>query len=61
MSPGWWALPRDAMRETRRIARADLVAQFDALDDRALDDATARWFGDETQNALRALVARLSR
>jgi hypothetical protein len=49
------------MRETRRIARADLVAQFDALDDRALDDATARWFGDETQNALRALVARLSR
>jgi enoyl-CoA hydratase/carnithine racemase len=55
------ALPRDAMRETRRIARADLVAQFEALDDRALDDATARWFGDETQNALRALVARLSR
>jgi len=53
------ALPREAMRETRRIARADLVAQVDALDDRALDEATARWFADETQNALRALVARL--
>jgi enoyl-CoA hydratase/carnithine racemase len=55
------ALPREAMRETRRIARADLVAQFDALDDRALDDATARWFADETQQALRALVARIAR
>jgi enoyl-CoA hydratase/carnithine racemase len=54
-------LPREAMRETRRIARADLVAQFDALDDGALDDATARWFADETQQALRALVARIAR
>jgi 3,2-trans-enoyl-CoA isomerase len=54
------ALPRRAMLETRRIARADLVAQFDALDDGALDEATARWFGDETQQALRALVARLA-
>jgi len=53
------ALPREAMRETRRIARADLVAQFAALEDGALDDATARWFADETQNALRALVSRL--
>jgi enoyl-CoA hydratase/carnithine racemase len=55
------SLPRDAMRETRRIARADLVAQFDALDDAALDDATARWFSDETQQTLRALVARLAK
>lgn len=54
-------LPRDAMRETRRIARADLVAQFDALGDAALDDATARWFSTETQQALRALIARLQR
>jgi enoyl-CoA hydratase/carnithine racemase len=53
------SLPREAMRETRRIARADLVAQFDELGDAALDDATARWFSDETQHALRALVARL--
>jgi enoyl-CoA hydratase/carnithine racemase len=53
------ALPREAMREIRRIARADLVAQLDALDDAALDDATARWFSAETQQALRALSARL--
>jgi hypothetical protein len=49
------------MRETRRIARADLVAQFDGLGERALDEATARWFSAETQQALRALVARLAR
>jgi 3,2-trans-enoyl-CoA isomerase len=55
------ALPREAMRETRRIARADLVAQFDALDDAALEEATSRWFADETQQALRALVARIAR
>jgi 3,2-trans-enoyl-CoA isomerase len=55
------ALPRDAMRATRRIARADLVAQFEALDEGALDEATARWFADETQQALRALVARIAR
>jgi enoyl-CoA hydratase/carnithine racemase len=55
------ALPRNAMRETRRIARAELVAQFEGLDDRALDDATALWFSDETQRALRALVARLAK
>jgi enoyl-CoA hydratase/carnithine racemase len=55
------ALPREAMRETRRIARADLVAQLDGLDDAALDEATARWFADETQQALRALVARIAR
>jgi Delta3-Delta2-enoyl-CoA isomerase len=54
------SLPRAAMRETRRIARADLVAQFDDLGERALDEATERWFSDETQQALRALVARLA-
>jgi enoyl-CoA hydratase/carnithine racemase len=55
------ALPHEAMRDTRRIARADLVAQLDGLDDAALDEATARWFADETQQALRALVARIAR
>jgi len=54
------ALPKAAMRETRRVARADLVAQFDALGDAALDEATERWFSPETQQALRALVARLA-
>jgi enoyl-CoA hydratase/carnithine racemase len=55
------ALPREAMRETRRIARADLVAQFEQLGDAAPEAATARWFSDETQRALRALVARLAK
>ncbi|MGE0158544.1 MAG: enoyl-CoA hydratase/isomerase family protein [Gemmatimonadales bacterium] len=54
------ALPREAMLETRRLARADLVAQLDDLGERALDEATARWLSDETQRALHALVARLA-
>ena len=54
------AVPRQAMRETRRIARADLVAQLDGFDEEAIDEATNRWFSDETQAVLRALVARLT-
>ncbi|MCE3003699.1 MAG: enoyl-CoA hydratase/isomerase family protein [Xanthomonadaceae bacterium] len=53
------ALPPEAMAETRRIARADLHA---ALDDAQRADDSAfleRWFSDETQTTLRALVARL--
>jgi enoyl-CoA hydratase/carnithine racemase len=55
------ALPRAAMRETRRIARADLVAQFDALGEDGYDRVTDRWFSDETQATLRALVTRLQK
>lgn len=54
------AVPREAMRETRRIARADLVAQLDDLGEKAIDEATRLWFSDETQRAMRALVARLA-
>jgi enoyl-CoA hydratase/carnithine racemase len=53
------SLPQNAMRETRRIARADLVAEFEAVGDSEVDAATARWFSEETQTTLRALVARL--
>jgi len=53
------ALPRTAMRDTRRIARADLVAQFDELGPADLDAVTTRWFGEETQATMRALVERL--
>jgi enoyl-CoA hydratase/carnithine racemase len=53
------ALPQEAMRDTRRIARADLVEQFDALDAASYDRVTERWFGEETQATMRALVARL--
>jgi len=55
------ARPRAAMRETRRIARADLVAQFVALGDESYDRVTDRWFSDETQATMRALVARLKK
>lgn len=54
------AVPRDAMRETRRIARSDLVAQLEGFDEAAIDEATTRWFSEETQAVLRALVARLT-
>jgi Delta3-Delta2-enoyl-CoA isomerase len=55
------ALPQAAMRDTRRIARADIVAQFDALDAASYDRVTDRWFAEETQATMRALVARLKR
>lgn len=55
------ALPRGAMRETRRIARADLVAQFEGLGEAEVENAAARWFTPETQTTLRALVARLGK
>lgn len=53
------ALPREAMLETRRIARADLVALFDAPG--AMDTAqfVDRWFSAEAQQVLEALVAKL--
>lgn len=53
------ALPAEAMAETRRIARADLVALFDAPG--AMDTAqfVDRWFADEAQQVLGALVAKL--
>lgn len=55
------ALPRQAMLETRRLARADLVARFDTLGARAHEEATERFFSAETQAAMRALAARLGR
>jgi enoyl-CoA hydratase/carnithine racemase len=55
------ALPRAAMRETRRIARADLMAQFDGVGASAHDEATERWFSQETQAVMRALAERLGK
>lgn len=54
------ALPPEAMSETRRTARADLVALFERADDAYLDELVDLWFSDETQAALTALVARLT-
>ena len=54
------ALPPAAMRETRRLARADLVAQFAQLSGADYDEMTDTWFSDETQTTMRALVERLA-
>jgi len=56
---GLLALPRKAMLDTRSLMRADLVA---FLDDNSVEESelTDRWFSDETQAAMRALVARLA-
>lgn len=53
------ALPPEAMAETRRIARADLHAALDAAQGESTEDFIERWFSEETQRTLQALVARL--
>jgi enoyl-CoA hydratase/carnithine racemase len=52
------ALPRRAMLQTRELARADLVAGFAGVAAQ-VERWTESWFGEETQGAMRALVARL--
>lgn len=54
-------LPREAMRDTRRIARADLVDQFTEVTEASLVSMTDRWFSEETQATMRTLVKRLSK
>jgi Delta3-Delta2-enoyl-CoA isomerase len=55
------ALPRTAMSETRRLARADLVALFAGGTEAALDETLDAWFSAEAQATMRALVERLAR
>lgn len=57
---GLASLPPGAMARTRGLARADLVALFDAMaegDYRILNEV---WYSDETQQTMRALVAELA-
>lgn len=54
------SLPREAMLETRRIARAD-VAQALQSQHIELDRFIDAWFAPPTQTALRALVAKLGK
>jgi enoyl-CoA hydratase/carnithine racemase len=54
------ALPRGPMLETRRIARADLVAAL-APERIGLDRFIDGWYSDDTQAALRALLSRLGK
>lgn len=53
-------LPRAPMLETRRMARADLVAalQPERIE---LDRFIEAWYSDDTQGALRALMAKLGK
>ncbi len=54
------ALPPQALALTRRLARADLVALFEANEDE-LAVLVDQWFSTETQGAMRALVERLAK
>lgn len=54
------ALPRGPMLETRRIARADLVAALQP-ERIGLDRFIDGWYSDDTQAALRALLSRLGK
>ncbi len=53
------ALPRGPMLTTRARARQDLRAAIRRGDEGEIDSLVDDWFGDETQAALGALVARL--
>ncbi|MET0231668.1 MAG: enoyl-CoA hydratase/isomerase family protein [Rhodanobacteraceae bacterium] len=53
------ALPPVAMSETRRVARADLVAMFAQSEGLRVDDILESWYAPEAQAVLAALVARL--
>ena len=52
-------MPPESMSETRRLARADLHAQFDRVAPSSNDEFADRWFSAETQRVLGEMVARL--
>ena len=54
-------LPEEAMRGTRRIARADMVAALEGFTDETLAGFLDAWRSPATQAALQALVARLGK
>jgi 3,2-trans-enoyl-CoA isomerase len=55
------AMPANAQRETRRYCRCELLARFDELMPHLPARMTEVWFSDETQAAMKALVARIGR
>ena len=55
------ALPSAPMLATRAMARADLVAALTDPSRLNLDQFLAEWNNEDTQNALKALVARLKK
>jgi 3,2-trans-enoyl-CoA isomerase len=54
-------LPHHAMTQTRGLARHDLAALFDEVDEVTYQEMTGIWFSDETQAAVRQLVERLTK
>lgn len=54
------ALPPQAVAATRSLARADLVTQFEELGARSHEELMNVWFSDETQAAMRSLLAQLA-
>lgn len=53
-------LPQQALYETRRIARQDLVQLCDEAMRDDSEELHKRWFGNEAQQGLRALAAKLA-
>lgn len=56
---GLLELPQGAMSGTRAIARADLARMFDHVDQNSVESLADAWFSEETQQTMKALVARL--
>ena len=54
------SLPRGPMLKTRRVARAELGALFEA-ETKEVDRLADEWFEAETQTALRAMVERIGK
>lgn len=54
------ALPRATLRNTRALLRRELAESFASCEGAALEGFLDEWFGEETQAALAAVVARLS-
>lgn len=55
------SVPRSAMLATRRVARSDMTGEIERVDPGEVDSIVERWFTDETQAALRAMVERIGR
>jgi Delta3-Delta2-enoyl-CoA isomerase len=53
--------PPQAMASTRKLARQPLVAAFETLGDKALDEIMSAWSTPEAQATLGAIVARLGK
>lgn len=55
------ALPEQAMRKTREMARADLHAAFDPENAQGVEPFVEIWFSDSTRTILTTLVERLTK